>query len=270
MPIPYYFETDCFNLNKNARLSNAALHRLLGLVEKMTPLNLSRHSNSLIEDDEFTHRLLKKIYDVFENINWSQTLAQASYAVFDTETTGLNPVRDKVIEIGCVLIEDECIQEEKRFVELVNPRRHITATASYITGITDGMVTDKRQLIEVLYDFLKFAGSRVLVAHCAPFDMAFLNRELGKLAPVRIYNPVIDTCLLARCLLPGLDDYSLSGLARAFKIEIEGRHTALGDSMMTAKLFIKLLDLLKKCSIKDLHDLLHYLQLQKRYFYPET
>ncbi len=264
MPIPYFYEPDCFNLNREARLSNAAMHRLLGLVQKMLPHKASGKSNESYNcDEKLINRLLQKIYAVYENIDWSQPLEQASYVVFDTETTGLQPARDKIIEIGCVIIEDNCLQKEKTFVELVNPQRPIPGHASHITGITNTMVAEKRTLPEVLHDFMEFTGNRVLVAHSAPFDMAFLNREVGRLAPMRIYNPVIDTYLLARFLLPWAQDYSLSGLAQLFDIEVKGRHTALGDSLMTAELFLKLLTLLKEYRITDLHGLVHYLQMQK-------
>lgn len=270
MHIPYFYETDCFNLNRKARLSNAAVHRIFGLVEKMMPHKslLRKPSEHNDCNQRVINSLINKIYSVNGNINWSQKLAEASYVVFDTETTGFHPVKDKVIEIGCVIIENGCMQNEKTFVELVNPKRPIPGQASHITGITDGMVANKRTLPEVLHDFMEFTGNRVLVAHSAPFDMGFLNREVGRLAPMRIYNPVIDTYLLARYLLPGVEDYSLNGLAELFEIEIKGRHTALGDSLMTAELFLKLLDLLKQYEILDLYALINYLQVQKNLFNP--
>ncbi len=269
MHIPYFYEPDCFNLNRKARLSNAAVHRIFGLVEKMMPQSFSAKAvNPSNCEKEIVNSLLKKIYSVNENIDWSQTLAEASYVVFDTETTGFQPAKDKIIEIGCVIIENGCIRNEKTFVELVNPKRPIPGPASHITGITDGMVAEKRTLPEVLHDFMQFTENRVLVAHSASFDMAFLNREVGRLAPMRIYNPVIDTHMLARYLLPEMEDHSLNGLARLFDIEIKGRHTALGDSLMTAELFLKLLELLKQYRILDLHDLVHYLQVQKSIFNP--
>ena len=269
MPIPYFYETDCVNLNRKARLNNATMHRLVGLIEKIFQNNVSRKPiETCYCDEKVINRLLQMIYAVSENINWAQTLAQTSYVVFDTETTGLHPAKDKIIEIGCVVIENNCLHKEKTFVELVNPQCPIPEKASHITGITDGMVACKRSLPEVLHDFMEFTGNRILVAHSAPFDMAFLNREVGRLAPMRIYNPVIDTHLLARYLLPWAGDYSLNGLSQLFDIEIKGRHTALGDSMMTAELFLKLLALLKEYRIKDLHELVRYLQLQKSIYNP--
>ena len=269
MTFPHYYETNCFNLNRKARLSNAAVHQLFWLAKKIMPQALAPKSNEHTHYDEgLIKRLLQKIKAVNEQIDWTQSLDQASYVVFDTETTGLNPTRDRIIEIGSVSIENGSLQRGKTFVELVNPQRPIPRLASHITGITDGMVAGKRLLPEVLDDFMDFAGSSVLVAHSAPFDMAFLNREVGRLAPMRIYNPVIDTHLLARYLMPWLYDYSLINLAQMFGIEIKGRHTALGDSLMTGELFLKLLELLKQCNIVDLQGLEHYLQVQKSIYDP--
>lgn len=266
MPIPYFYETDCFNLNRKARLSNATFHWLM---EKMMPQTRDRKSYEYHSCDEKKIKcLLRKIHAVRNQIDWAQKLDQASYVVFDTETTGLQPARDKVIEIGSVSIENGTLQRDNTFVELVNPQRPIPGAASHITGITDGMVVEKRLLPEVLHDFMEYTGDSVLVAHSAPFDMAFLNREVGRLAQARILNPVIDTHLLARYLLPWAHDYSLDGLARLFDIEIKGRHTALGDSIMTAELFLKLLGILKQFNVEDLQGLENFLHVQKSIYDP--
>lgn len=265
MPLPYFYETDCFNLNREARLSNAAYHRLCGFLDRLFALEPRSGGNGHAKEDKaVVNGLLDRINSIAENIDWSMSLDKGSYVVFDTETTGLQPLKgDKVIELGCVVIENGCVQRDKTFVELVNPQRPIPPTASYITGITDGMVADKRTFPTVLLDFLDFVGNRVLVAHSATFDLAFLNKELGRIAPIRIINPVIDTYLLARCVLDDFCDFSLDGLARLFDVEIRARHTALGDSLITAELFLKMLALLKNNGIRSLYDLQSFFLMQK-------
>ncbi len=265
MPLSYFYETDCFNLNREARLTNAAFHRLIGMINKVFSLDLhNRTNNHDQEEKNITKGLLLKNNDIAARIDWTMALDKASYVVFDTETTGLYPFRgDKIIELGCVMIENGCVQRDKTFVELIDPQRPISSHASYLTGITDAMVAGKRTLPAVLLDFLDFVGNRVLVAHSASFDLAFLNKELGRVAATRIYNPVIDTYLLARCLLGEFCDFSLDGLAELFNIKVKGRHTALGDSLITAELFLKLLALLKDQGITTLHDLQNYFLAQK-------
>ena len=178
-----------------------------------------------------------KIHAVLTDTNWEQKLSEASYVIFDTETTGLQPFRgDRITSLAAVIVEKGVIQD-RSFNVLVNPQRPISAASSRITGITDGMVSDKPTLHEVLPDFLDFIGNKTLVAHCAAFDLAFLNAELLPDCPARILNPVIDTYLVANIMLPEMKSCS-ENLVNRLGLQMKGRHTALGDSLMTAEIFL--------------------------------
>ena len=149
------------------------------------------------------------------------------------------------------------------FDKLTDPLRYIPPFSTNLTGITNSMVSGKQTLFQALPEFLDFIDNKILVAHYAPFDLAFLNVELGRHAPMRIVNPVIDTCLLAKNILPGMLEHSLESLLKKFGIEVKGRHTALGDSLMTAKLFIKLLEILAEKEILTLNQLSQFLTVKK-------
>ncbi len=237
-----FFEADCRELNRKAALTSpdANLTQAEKLLEKVFPQNHKAHP--LKPDLPVFNSLAETIQAIKEQINWEQDLTSARFIVFDTETTGLHPFKgDEIIALGAVVVEDNRIQAQPFFEQLVNPLRPISAQSKKITGITEEMLAEQPTICTVLLDFLKFTGPRILVAHNASFDLAFLNIKIGEAIGTRIVNPVIDTVLLASALYPSIGDYSLENLAPRFNIKLEGRHSALGDARITGALFLQLL-----------------------------
>ncbi|MDO9536671.1 MAG: exonuclease domain-containing protein [Bacillota bacterium] len=268
MQVRYFYEIDCYNLNRHARLYYPLTHRMVDYFHRLFAINLNDTLDSAQKSNTITGKIVNKINCVSpEKINWDQNLMDASYVVFDTETTGLQPFRgDRIISLGGVVVENGEIRKDKTYEQLINPQRPIPTTASEITGITTPMVSDKPTLFEVLPDFLDFVGNRILIAHSATFDIAFLNIGLCQLAPIRILNPVIDTYLLSYSILPDMIEYSLESLAKRYEINIKDRHTVLGDSFMTAEVFLNLLKQLTEKGIFTLNQLAKYL-IDKRNMY---
>ena len=174
---------------------------------------------------------------------------QDSFVVFDLETTGFSPTRNRIIEIGAVKVEQGKIT--KRFSTFVNPKVPIPPRITEVTSITDAMVKDAPEIETVLPEFLEFCEGCVLVAHNADFDYSFLCKK-GEEQGLSIDFTVVDTVGIARVLFPHLARYTLDNVAKVLKISLVNHHRAVEDAEATAEIFEKLITLLEKEGITDL------------------
>lgn len=168
------------------------------------------------------------------------------YVVFDTETTGLDPAADEVVQIGAVRIVNGRIVESERFDMLVDPGIPIPPGSTRIHGITDDMVAGAPKIGEAVRAFHRFCRGAVLVAHNAPFDVGFLRRY-GKTEGLAFDHLVLDTVLLSAVLFGGSESHTLDALAERLGVDIDDgvRHTAIGDAVATAKVFVAALAMLE-------------------------
>ena len=171
-------------------------------------------------------------------------LSELSYTVFDTETTGLNPSEgDEIIQIGAARIVNGRLLRQECFEQLVAPTCLIKSTSIQIHGITHDMVRGQPRIEAVLPSFHAFAQDTVLVAHNAAFDMKFLQLQEAR-SGVVFHQPVLDTLLLSAVLHPNQESHRLEAIAERFNLTVLGRHTALGDAMVTAEVLLRLIPLL--------------------------
>ncbi|NLP46054.1 MAG: PolC-type DNA polymerase III [Epulopiscium sp.] len=178
----------------------------------------------------------------------NQTLDD-TYIVFDIETTGFYPGKDKVTEIGAVkIINGEIIDS---FSALVNPGIPIPSKIQQLTGITNEMVMDKPDISRVLPQFLEFVGDGVLVAHNASFDTNFIHYFANQQS-LQLSSTILDTLALTRALFPNLKRHKLNIVADHLGISLENHHRAVDDAQATAEIFLQCIQLLKQKEIYTL------------------
>lgn len=175
-----------------------------------------------------------------------------SFVVFDIETTGFGPVKDKIIEIGAVKVVNGAIVDQ--FSTFINPEIPIPYEIEQLTGIKDEMVMDYPTIDVILPDFLKFCEGCALVAHNASFDVSFITKKSEELGIENDFT-VIDTVGLARILLPDLSRYKLNVVAKALNISLENHHRAVDDAGATAEIFIKFVEMLKQQGIHNIDEI---------------
>ncbi len=181
-------------------------------------------------------------------------LSLLSFTVFDTETTGLNPSQgDEIIQIGAIRVVNGRLLRQEAFEQLVDPGRDIPAESIPIHGITPDMVQGKPPIGEVLPAFHAFAQDTVLVAHNAAFDMKFLQLKEASTG-LSFHQPVLDTLLLSAVVHPNQESHRLEAIAERFNITVLGRHTALGDAIVTAEVLLRLIPLLQEKGIHTLRE----------------
>jgi DNA polymerase-3 subunit epsilon len=181
-----------------------------------------------------------------------RALAQITYTVFDTETTGLDPSSgDEIIQIGATRIVNGKLLRHESFEQLVNPQRCVPEPSIAIHGIRPETLVGQPVIGQVLPAFHAFARDTVLVAHNAAFDMRFLQLKEASTG-VRFDQPVLDTLLLSAVLHPRQESHALEAIASRLGVDATGRHAALRDALLAAEVFLKLVPLLADKGIHTL------------------
>lgn len=171
-------------------------------------------------------------------------LAELPVLVLDLETTGLDPRRDHVVAVGAVRLHGARLYRSVTVDRLVRPPVAIPPRSTAVHGVTDAMVADAAPFAEVFDDLRPLLDGTVVVGHHVSFDLAVLERECARAGIAWERPRVLDTLLLAGALEPDREDLRLESLAAAYGVDVHGRHTALGDVLVTAQIFLRMLPLL--------------------------
>jgi DNA polymerase III subunit epsilon len=179
-------------------------------------------------------------------------LEEATFVVFDLETTGLPPGRARPCEIGAVRVER--LESRETFQTLANPGARLQPAIAALTGLRNEELRRAPPVSAAVRRFLAFTGDSVLVAHNARFDLAFLDNETMRLLGKRVAAPVVDTVGLARRLL-GRQPANLSALAYRFMTDAKPCHRALPDAQATAEILLALIGLAQERGARTVADL---------------
>ncbi len=162
--------------------------------------------------------------------------------VFDTETTGLNPLTgDRMVEIGCVELLNR-VETGRTFHAYFNPGRAMPSGAEAVHGLSDAFLSDKPAFHDLCEELLEFFGDSPLIAHNASFDFGFLNHELSLCGrPLVCLSRMVDTLMLARQRHPGAK-HSLDALCTRFGVDrsLRIKHGALIDAQLLAQCYVEL------------------------------
>lgn len=164
------------------------------------------------------------------------------FVVFDTETTGLDPATDEVVQLGAVRVVNGKIVAGEVFETLVNPGITIPKRSTDVHGISTAMVADAPVFSDVCAKFHAFSKDSVFVAHNAAFDMAFLHKQAPKIGQ-RFDQPVLDTVLMSAAIFGGSAVHTLDAICDRLEIVIpeNQRHTAMGDAVATAGVLVAMM-----------------------------
>ena len=184
-------------------------------------------------------------------INPKGQALNTEYIVFDIETTGLSQKKNKIIEIGAVKVKDG--EEIDRFSEFINPEEPIPYSIEQLTSITDEMVMHAPTVDVILPKFLEFCGDDIVVAHNAAFDTGFIKKNAKDLG-MKFDNTIMDTMTLSHVLLPELGKFTLDRVCKALNVKNEHHHRAVDDANATAKIFVKLYEMLVERGVKTVED----------------
>ncbi len=196
---------------------------------------------------------LKIIYGMEANvvddgraISWNhqhRDLKRSTYVIYDTETTGLSAVSDRVIELSAVKMhyDDDNHRmyhkgDGQTFEEFIDPGFPIPQKTTRLTSITENDVKGSKSEAEVFREFRKFCGDSIIVGHNVTFDNAFLNEGYRRHGMPPITNPVIDTLPFARALHPEFKNFKLDTLTNKFHVALVHHHRAIADAAGTARL----------------------------------
>lgn len=158
--------------------------------------------------------------------------------VLDTETTGLDYTKEKMVEFAAVRLENGKIKDE--FQTLINPEQHIRKSSIAIHGITSEMVADAPTEAEAMPKILEFIGDYPIVAHNCIFDYTFLNEAALRTGNKELQNPRIDSQQMFKEVYPDLFSHGLDALTQKFCVELVNHHRAMADTMGLALCYPKL------------------------------
>ena len=190
-------------------------------------------------------------YEEAFNQSLPEFVDEARFVVLDTETTGFDQKRDRILCIGAISIKNKVIEVESSF-EIYLKQEVFNPESAKIHGIVRNEKLSTYMEEQAVKKFLKYIGNAILVAHHAGFDIGMFNQALKRLNLPKLKNKVLDTGVLYRRtrlssnLINSSQSYSLDDLAEAFLIDTKDRHTAAGDAFITAIAFLKIISRLKE------------------------
>jgi DNA polymerase-3 subunit epsilon len=192
---------------------------------------------------------------------------QVDFVAFDTELTGLDFKQDSIISIGAVKLKGSAILPSKTFYRLVKPECELKSKSVVVHELTHSDLECAEDILDVVGDFVKFAGNAVLIGHFVHIDLNFVNKVLQQKFGVSLQNFAVDTATLHDWLYDNDSHFArhykgmtiqsdLFSMAKKYGVEGGKSHNAFSDAYITAQLFQRFVSFLPECGVKNIKDLL--------------
>ncbi len=187
-----------------------------------------------------------KVSNTWKGVSWplptcqDEPWEQRQYTALDVETTGLDPIAGRVVEIALVQFifdAEGALHEQERFASLINPGVPIPLQASRIHGITDAMVASEPNFGSLADKIVSLCRDRVMVGHNVQFDIGFIEQEFSRIRQMPNLIEAADTFGLAKIAFPSMHSYNLGKLAFSLGLDSDAQHRALGDALTSMRLF---------------------------------
>ncbi len=205
--------------------------------------------------------------DIRKNFDLKQNIGDVDFVVFDTELTGLDFKRDSIISIGAVKLTGTTILPTKTFYRLIKPECELKGDSVVVHELTHTDLECAEDLLEVVADFVKFAGNAVLIGHFVHIDLNFVNKVLQENYGVSLNSFAADTATLHDWLYENDSRFArhyqgmttksdLFSMAKKYGVEGGKSHNAFSDAYITAQLFQRFVYFLPESGIRTIKDLL--------------
>lgn len=170
--------------------------------------------------------------------------------IFDTETTGLNPKKDEILSIGAVIVKGNKILTSQKFELFVKPTKTINEESIKIHQIRNIDLQNGLEAKEAILQFLHFIGSRPLVGYYIEFDVKMVNKYVKSFLGITLPNQTIEVSGIyhdkkMKLIPDGTIDLRFDVMMKDLGLPIFGKHDALNDAVMTAMMYVKLLNISK-------------------------
>lgn len=218
---------------------------------------IKKATNSIPEEFDWYIKACDK------NVVLSQAISEARFVVLDTETTGLDPKKDRILSIGAVAVQGYSLKVNDSF-EVALKQSQFNKESIAVHEITPGSSALAEEPKSVMTDFLNYLKGAVIIGHYVDFDYKILSEAVHRQLGFHLLNKRYDTMQLLRRTdthfaynnLNKPSDFGLDQVCERFNIPISDRHTAMGDALATSLLFARQLKKLEHRGINTVKDLL--------------
>ncbi len=172
---------------------------------------------------------------------------EKNFVIVDLETTGLSPLKNEIIEIGAIKVENGQVVDTMDI--FVKPKNPVSYFITNLTGITNEMLKDGYEIEDGMKKFIEFSENYTLIAHNARFDIGFLNSNMNSCFNKSLENKYLDTVKISKEIVKDLPNYKLGTLAKYFNVDYEGAHRALKDCEITLDIYNNLNEIYSKTKV---------------------